>query len=184
MDLLTIRRRLATISPRETGAPSAAVAAVLRERERGPEVLLIKRAERERDPWSGHMAFPGGRHEPHDPTLEHTAQRETLEEVGLDLGAHGELIARLDDVPTHTTGLVVRPFVWAVNDPPGLQPNSEVDEVHWVDLESLMRGERDTVFELRWKGEVRHFPAYAVGDRVVWGLTYRMLQILFEHLRS
>src|SRR5690606_14765846 len=135
MDLATIRARLEGLTPFEADEPPrAAVAAILRETERGPEVLFIRRAENERDPWSGHMAFPGGRLEPNDPSLVHTAVRETAEEVGLDLDAHGELLARLDDVPTHTTSLVVRPFVWAVRETPRLVPNYEVDEVHWVDL--------------------------------------------------
>lgn len=185
LDLERIRRQLARVAPRDAEAtPRAAVSAVLRELGRGPEILLIKRAEHDGDPWSGHMAFPGGRHEPHDPSLEDTAVRETIEEIGLDLGAHGELITRLDDVPTHTTGLVVRPFVWAVEAPPGLVPNGEVDEVHWVDLGSLMRGERDTTYELDWKGQRLRMPGYRVADRIVWGLTYRMLQILFAHVRG
>jgi 8-oxo-dGTP pyrophosphatase MutT (NUDIX family) len=183
LDLTTIRRRLATVDPRPTGEPRAAVAAILREPiPTRPEILLIRRAEHERDPWSGHMAFPGGRRDPGDATLESTAVRETEEEVGLDLRAHGELIGRLDDVPTHKTGLVVRPFVFRVDDPPGLRPNREVDEVHWVELHSLLRGERDTTHRLDWKGSQHTFPAYRVGDRAVWGLTYRMLQILFETL--
>lgn len=186
MDLATIRARLEGLrAPEADQAPRAAVAAILRESARGPEVLFIRRAERESDPWSGHMAFPGGRVEPHDATLVHTAMRETVEEIGLDLELHGELLARLDDVPTHTSGLVVRPFVWAVRDPPGLVPNHEVDEVHWVELGSLLRGERDTTFELEWKGAHHRLPAYAVGDgAVVWGLTYRMMQILLGHLRA
>lgn len=184
MDLATIRARLEGLKATEADEPPrAAVAAILRETERGPEVLFIRRAEHEHDPWSGHMAFPGGRHEPIDPSLVHTAVRETAEEVGLDLEAHGELIARLDDVPTHTQGLVVRPFVWAVRNPPGLVPNHEVDEVHWVDLASLIRGERDTTYEFEWKGMRHRFPAYAVGKRAVWGLTYRMTQVLVSHIR-
>ncbi|MFN7699333.1 MAG: NUDIX domain-containing protein [Deltaproteobacteria bacterium] len=48
----------------------AAVAAILRERAPGaPEVLFIRRAEKPGDPWSGHMAFPGGKQEPGDPDL-------------------------------------------------------------------------------------------------------------------
>lgn len=183
LDLASIRRRLAVVEARDVESPPrAAVAAILREQERGPEILLIRRAEHPSDPWSGHMAFPGGRHDASDPSLEHTAVRETAEEIGLDLGAHGELIARLDDVPTHKSELVVRPFVWEVASVPDLVPNYEVAEVHWVDLESLLRGERDTTFELEWKGQQLRFPAYQVADRIVWGLTYRMLQILLSHL--
>ncbi|HEY8429403.1 MAG TPA: CoA pyrophosphatase [Sandaracinaceae bacterium] len=183
LHLASILRRLAAAEPAEAGTPpGAAVAAILREVDRGPEILLIRRAEHPGDPWSGHMAFPGGRFDPDDRSLEQTAVRETAEEIGLDLRAHGELVARLDDVPTHTSGLVVRPFVWHVADVPPLVPNHEVADVLWVDLESLVRGERDTTFELEWKGQRHRFPAYQVGDRVVWGLTYRMLRILLSHV--
>jgi 8-oxo-dGTP pyrophosphatase MutT (NUDIX family) len=183
LDLAHIRQRLIGSTPLDAdGAPRAAVAAMLRMREE-PEILFIKRAEHPSDPWSGHMAFPGGRHEARDPSLEDTARRETVEEIGVDLGKYGQLIARLDDVPTHTTGLIVRPFVWSVEGPIEIARNREVDEVHWVPIAPLMRGERDTIYELEWKGLKHKLPGYAVGERVVWGLTYRMLSILFEKLR-
>lgn len=184
VDLDVIRARLGRVDPRSEPSPKAAVAAVLREGTPGkPEVLFIQRAEHPDDPWSGHMAFPGGRLDPTDETLEGTAVRETREELGLDLRAHGALVGRLDDVPTHKTGLIVRPFVWTVERVPSLTPNHEVAAVHWVDLRSLMSGERDTGYDLDWKGARHRFPGYAVADRVVWGLTYRMLQIFFEVLR-
>ena len=180
-----IQARLAIAEPRTAdGEARAAVAAILRERERGPEVLFIRRAEHPRDPWSGHMAFPGGRLEPSDPGLEATAVRETREEIGLYLPEYGERLGQLDDVPTHKSGLVVRPFVWRVDALPALRLNHEVAEALWVDLASLMRGERDTTYELEWNGQKLQFPGYAVGDRVVWGLTYRMLEVLFERVRD
>jgi 8-oxo-dGTP pyrophosphatase MutT (NUDIX family) len=178
----SIRELLASAKPSEEAEPKAAVAAILRQREQA-EILFIKRAEHEKDPWSGHMAFPGGRRDPGDVSLERTAMRETLEEIGLDLARHGERIAQLDDVPTHKTGLIVRPFVWAIAEPPPLILNREVDEVHWVPIEALMSGAHDTTFHLEWGGMKHAFPAYSVGERVVWGLTYRFLQIVFSHLR-
>ena len=81
-----LRRRLAEHRPRVEDDPEllwAAVAIVL-----APDpdaVLLIRRAERAGDPWSGHMALPGGRYEPKDPDLLGTALRETVEEVGVAL---------------------------------------------------------------------------------------------------
>ncbi len=183
IDLSLVRSRIARVTPRPSGEPRAAVAAVLRQREQ-PEILFIQRAEHPGDPWSGHLAFPGGRHDATDPNLRFTAERETREELGLDLTAYGEPLGQLDDVPTHTTGLVVRPFVYAVDTLPELQPNYEVADVFWVDLPSLLSGARDTEYPLVWKGQAMRFPGYAVGERVVWGLTYRMLQILFEALRG
>lgn len=95
-------RRLAAHRPREVAralhARRAAVAAVLRFDRGRPEVLLMKRAEHPGDRWSGHVSFPGGREEDHDPDLLTTALRETHEELGLDLDASARLLGRLDDV--------------------------------------------------------------------------------------
>lgn len=175
----------------------AAVAAVLRPIPRsagGLEVLFIKRTEREGDPWSGHMAFPGGRHDERDEDLVRTAVRETREELGLALDDLAEPLGRLDDVPATArglpTGLVVTPFVWLLREVPAMQPDpSEVAEVHWAPLEPLFRGERDTHIEYPWQGQVLKLPGYeidggALGRRVVWGLTHRMLQIFFARLRA
>lgn len=173
----------------------AAVSAIVRPgSDVGPEVMLIRRSERPSDPWSGHMAFPGGRHEEQDPDLLATAVRETREEIGLDLDEHGELVGRLDDqVPGSSrgleTGLVVRPFVWLVREVPALVPSGvEVDEIHWAPLVPMMRGEREAHFEYVWMGQPLTFPGFRVGEgehtRVVWGLTHRMLTTLFARLRA
>lgn len=174
----------------------AAVSAIVRPGSRvlGPEVLFIRRAERPSDPWSGHMAFPGGRREPSDPDLRATAVRETREEVGLDLDLHGELLGRLDDaIPGSArgimTGLVVQPYVWLVREVPDLVPNGvEVDELHWAPLAPMLRGERDTHYDYVWRGQPMKFPGYRVGEasspRVVWGMTHRMLETLFARLRG
>ena len=109
----------------EGGYLQAAVALVLRARE-PLELLLIKRATSERDPWSGHMALPGGRHEESDPDLAATAVREALEEIGLPLHRHAKPLGRLDDVRTHTGDMIVRPYVWSLEEPVVLSPNAEV----------------------------------------------------------
>jgi 8-oxo-dGTP pyrophosphatase MutT (NUDIX family) len=170
----------------------AAVAAVLRPGESGLEVLLIRRAEREGDPWSGHMAFPGGRADPDDIDLRMTAVRETREEVGLDLEQHGELLGRLDDLRPGNArglvpGLVVTPFVWHVPFVPALTPHdAEVDEIHWARLGPLLSGAQDTTYPYTWKGLPMRFPGYRVGDseRIVWGMTHRALETLFTRIAS
>jgi 8-oxo-dGTP pyrophosphatase MutT (NUDIX family) len=165
----------------------AAVAAVLREQHGDAEVLLIRRAKQESDPWSGHMAFPGGRQDPSDPDLLHTAVRETEEEVGLRLHPEAHLLGRLDDLPAvargRRVGLVIAPFVFAIGEAPELVPNaSEVDELVWTPLSPLARGARDTKFPYQLEGRSFELPAYDVDGRIVWGLTHRMLGELFEAL--
>ena len=151
------------------------------------EVLLIRRADRVGDPWSGQMAFPGGHEDSGDPDLLATAMRETIEEVGLDLREH-ELLAALDEHPAtyqgQFTGMVIAPFVFALRSDPVLQPNHEVASIVWAPLGKMARGELDVEHELRRNGETMRLPGYGVGPHVVWGLTHRMLQSLFSSLSA
>lgn len=182
VDLDLLRLRLDSHEPAVVEAPKkAAVAAVVTPQ---LDILFIRRAEHPDDPWSGHMAFPGGRLDPGDPTLLDTAKRETREELGLEL-SDAQLLGRLDDLATHRTGLMVRPFVFAIDrPPPKLRENYEVAETLWAPLIPLMQGERDAEYPYVHDGRQLRFPAYDVDGRIVWGLTYRMLQSLFGLLRQ
>jgi 8-oxo-dGTP pyrophosphatase MutT (NUDIX family) len=168
----------------------AAVAAVIRpaaqDRPGEAEVLLMRRAERDGDPWSGHMSFPGGHLEPGE-TFEEAARRETEEEVGLDLRAHGRVLGALDHTHAYARGrhinMVIAPIVYElVRPPPPLRTNHEVAEVLWAPLAPMLRGDAHTIVEYELDGERRRFPGYDVDGRVVWGLTYRMLGTLFAVL--
>jgi len=162
----------------------AAISAVLREAGPDLEVLLIRRAIREGDPWSGHMALPGGHFSPTDADLLRTALRETREEVGLDLELGGEYLGRLDDfVPAQRFDISVRPFVFSITSPAELALGDEVDEALWVPLLPLIGGARRTSFELVHEGRKLTLPGWDIDGRVVWGLTYRVLTLLFERLR-
>ena len=170
--------------------PHAAVAAVLRYHGRAeePDVLFIRRTSKPSDPWSGHIAFPGGRREPSDRDLVHTATRETAEEVGVDLERDGELIGRLDDVQAISKArpmdLVIVPHVFVVHRPVELVcEQSEVAEAMWSPIGPMVRGEIDTVHPYEREGRRLELPGYRVGPHVVWGLTYRMLQLLFDAAR-
>ena len=107
-------RRAVTVAAEE-GVRRAAVALIFRAGERGsPELLFIKRAEYPGDPWSGQIAFPGGREEASDTSLAETAIRETREETGIDLVRDGQIIGTLDDLRPRTVRLpavLVRPYV-------------------------------------------------------------------------
>jgi len=140
-------------------------------------VLLIRRAERAGDPWSGHMGLPGGRLDPADSDLGQTALRETSEEIGWQLDRR-QLLGTLPDVWPRTPLprlIVVRPFVFAVSERPDLVLSGEVAETFWVPVAALRDPAvyRETVIELR--GERRGFPAFHLGPHVIWGLTERIL---------
>lgn len=187
-DLDAIRAALtAHVHETKAGKTRASVAAVLRVGVHGPEVLLIKRAEHPDDPWSGHMAFPGGREEEQDDDLVQTAVRETREEIGIDLARAATLLGPLDDVEAvgrgKRMGLIVRPHVFELRTRVEATPNYEVDEVLWAPIAPLVLGEAKATRQLEVEGRTYRFPAYDVDGRIVWGLTYWMLQLLFETVR-
>jgi 8-oxo-dGTP pyrophosphatase MutT (NUDIX family) len=167
------------------GKHQAAVAVVLRDAQGPPELLLIERARREGDPWSGHMAFPGGRLDPTDSDARSAAERETLEEVGVRLD-RAEALGRLDDLQGHhaagVPSLVISAFVYHAPDPEPMTPNHEVEDAFWFPLASLRDPERRVDYPLRYPGG-GWYPGILVGvpeRQVVWGLTYRFLEVFFE----
>jgi 8-oxo-dGTP pyrophosphatase MutT (NUDIX family) len=163
----------------------AAVAVVLRPRPAAwPEMLMIKRSEREGDPWSGHMAFPGGREEPTDPTLLATAIRETQEELGLGLGPATRL-GSLDPVYTpRVTPLRVDAWVFSMPAVPPLQPNHEVQSTHWFGLERLLTHEGRSTFPFTWRGNPIAMPCVRLDGCFIWGMSLRMIDDLLGRLRA
>jgi 8-oxo-dGTP pyrophosphatase MutT (NUDIX family) len=146
-------------------------------------LLLIRRAERSDDPWSGHMAFPGGRRSPGDAGLLATATRETLEETGIPLPA-ASLLAELDDVRPHTPALpsiVIRPYVFGLELSPEVTPSDEVAGHLWVPLDDLVSAATDE--EISVRGAPRRVHGYRLGENLVWGLTERIITPLLEMLR-
>jgi 8-oxo-dGTP pyrophosphatase MutT (NUDIX family) len=174
--------------PSEDG-PHAAVAAILREGPAGDgaQLFFIRRAESATDPWSGHIAFPGGRHEPSDESLLATAIRETREEVGIDLG-RAELLARLPDVPAFVRSrrgtLVVTAFVFALREPVVPTPNAEVADTLWVAVERLAIGEGRGTYSFQYDDKPYEVPCVRLqpGQHVLWGMTHRMTEAMLEAL--
>ena len=166
------------------GLTRAAVAAIFRPAASGADLLFIHRVEDPRDPWSGHMAFPGGKMEPGDSDLLASALRETREEVGLHLDVVGERLGRLSDVQAIGRGrplsMVITPFVFAVDSAPELVTNHEVEAVVWVPVAFLAdRANRETMPYRR--GELSlELPCYRYRGHLIWGLTLGMVDDLLS----
>jgi 8-oxo-dGTP pyrophosphatase MutT (NUDIX family) len=180
-----LRQAMSRLRPRRVPLAdwfrTAAVAAVARQRDRGAELLFIRRAEQPGDPWSGHMAFPGGRVDEGDADALAAAKRETREEVGLDLAA-APLLGKLSQVPTKAHGklrpMVIQPFVFELHETPVFQCSDEVEEVIWVPIDHFREpANRGT---LQWKR--LPLPCYRYDGRVIWGLTLRMVDELVAAL--
>ena len=177
---------LAAHVPRRVGdvATRAAVALVFREGPPGDglELLFIRRAEHEGDPWSGHMGFPGGRAEPDDASDDATAARETLEETAIDLGLDGERLGALDDVRAMARGrpvdLVIAPRVYRLRRRVDGSPSHEVVSLHWLPFDLLLEPQTLARFPYDHEGATLDLPCLRVGELVIWGLTFRMFQSL------
>jgi len=193
---LAIVERLARHTPRLEPAPDAvpssraAVAMILHAPAgaAAPEMLLIERARHPHDPWSGQMAFPGGRMDPTDQDLSTTAARETLEEVGIALGAP---IGQLDDMTNArmrqrlpaVRPITVSPFVYLCERRPEVTHNHEVASTVWVPFEQIIHPLCASAYRVESPGFQGTFPAFVYQGYKVWGMTYRIIETfaaLFE----
>lgn len=175
------------VAEEEAGVRRAAVALIVRlGKDRALELLFIKRAEYEGDPWSGQIAFPGGRMEAGDASLADTAIRETREETGIDLAREGMLIGTLDDlrpIRVSLPAIMVRPYVALLDRSEPLVLSSEVALSFWLPFAALARTEawhEDTVFA---RGIQINALVFKHEGHVVWGMTERILTQLLALLR-
>lgn len=182
----TLARRDPRLIAPDAAAQRAAVALIVRTAPRDLELLFIERPISPSDPWSGHIAFPGGRRNAGEEMLD-TAMRETKEEVGIDLPRNGVLLGRLDDIQPTRGGpqLAVAAFVFAVPEDTVVraQPR-EVAQTFWVPIPHLAdpRSAAEHLHILE-HGDPQSFPAVSYKGHVIWGLTYRMLMQFLEIAR-
>jgi 8-oxo-dGTP pyrophosphatase MutT (NUDIX family) len=164
----------------------AAILLALRARADGePELLMIKRAEAEGDPWSGHVACPGGRMEPGDHDLAVTAVRETWEETGVDIARDGRLLGHLDDLSPRTPYLppiVIRPYLALVRADVQIVASAEVAEAFWVPIAAFRRTDAWRMGNVAVRGREQRVSIFQHGAYTVWGLTERVLRQLLEYM--
>lgn len=168
----------------------AAVALVLQPHQDDLRVLFIHRAHHPLDPWSGQMAFPGGRQDPEDPHLRATIERETKEEVGIDLVQHGEYFGRLAEIQPMARGrlvsMTVSPFVYLVSPEARPDPDPvEVQDTLWVPLSFMQQDGVETIERRELPDNTTiEVPALVYGGKTIWGLTYRVLRGFLELISS
>jgi len=173
-----IRRNLVPHEPPQKGQRFAAVAIIVRDTQ-FPSVLLIKRVERAGDPWSGQIAFPGGKMQSGDGTARDTAVRETLEEVGVDLSG-ADFMGYAPTATTHTGNMEVVPAVFLLKESIEVRTNEEVSSYRWVDLEDMVSPGSQSTYKLSYNGNEVELPAFKVDAYVVWGLTHRILSSVLK----
>jgi 8-oxo-dGTP pyrophosphatase MutT (NUDIX family) len=168
------------LAPQDRG--HAAVAMLLREQETSPEVLFIVRAEHDHDPWSGNIGFPGGRLNLDGESAQQAAERETMEELSVDL-RQSRYLGRLDDLYGAIMPVLVSCFVYQLQEKVSLQPNHEVARTFWCPLAKLLESDRQQFRTFHYRGAERSHPAVellAPHDPLLWGITYRLIGNFFS----
>jgi 8-oxo-dGTP pyrophosphatase MutT (NUDIX family) len=166
--------------------PRAAVAMIFRFDAGYPEVLLMQRIVRDGDPWSGQVSLPGGREHETDRGLCETAIRETFEEVGVDL-TRAELLGCRDAFSARaggkTLGLLVVPFVFAVEGDLAIILGHEAESAFWLRCDRAANGELDSTFTYDHQGQSLELPCWHHDRYIIWGMTHRLLASLFTDVR-
>ncbi len=168
----------------ESSKGHAAVALILTGPPERLSVLFIERARHPLDPWSGNLAFPGGRIDPGDAGPRQAAQRETLEEIGLDL-TPAEHLGQLDDIAGAYLPVTVSCFVYFLPDTGTLSPNHEIGHIFHVPITDLTNPDRHIRTTIEWQGAPRQVDAIELlgPDRpLLWGITYRLVSQFLQHL--
>ena len=180
LQLGQIRNQLASYKPRHlptTDCKQAAVAMLLRETENGIEVLLIRRAEHQLDPWSGDLGFPGGRIEAIDSSPRVAAERETWEEIGLQL-TKDNYLGQIDDLAGAYLSVHISCFVYTIAADKTFTLNGEVVDSFWLPFSILLEPARSQKHTFYYRGQDRIHPVIELPEwspRPLWGITYRII---------
>jgi 8-oxo-dGTP pyrophosphatase MutT (NUDIX family) len=171
-----LKDRRPHLMPRDNRTPTA-VALILRDSPSGAQILFIERAHHERDPWSGNLGFPGGKVEEQDRDARRAAERETLEETGLNL-AGNRYLGRLSDIAGAYLPVLISCFVYCLEVPATVTASGEVRSIFWVPFESLLDPAHHRTTWVRFSGKDLETPALMIPDREdtpLWGITYRLI---------
>ena len=168
------------------GDRRAAVPLLLRSLAGKVDVLFVRRAEVEGDPWSGHMALPGGHMDPTDVDLMETARRETFEEVGVKI-KRDDFLGRLCDmhpVNRKLPPIIISPFVAWLDRDVQITGNHEVQYHVWIPLVELGNPSHASEVHYRTNGQNSVLPSILYQGDMTWGLTRRIVTNLREVLRE
>ena len=178
---MVITKNIKTLSEQlrpvaQTEDADAAVALLLRPMNDDFDILVVKRVNSPRDPWSGQMALPGGKRESKDVNLRNTVIRETLEETGIDLEDRCCFLGTIrTQCSNHKPEMTVLPFVILLQHDATIRLNEkELEKFAWIPLKELAKHRGTARFSF---GE---FPAYVIDDYVIWGVTYRIIEELLR----
>jgi 8-oxo-dGTP pyrophosphatase MutT (NUDIX family) len=184
--LETLRRALAgqlEPFPSDSKKARGAVGVLIKEEGDDLWLLMIKRRENPRDPWSGQMAFPGGHADPQDRTLFDTVAREALEEVGIDLRKQ-EFLGCLSNLQPKNAPMIVSPFLFLAKQKVDPKTSVEAQEVLWIPMSFLLNPKNVSSIRVQMGREQVSMGCYRYSDHIIWGLSFRIIQEIISKITS
>jgi 8-oxo-dGTP diphosphatase len=155
--------------------PRGAVSVLIKEEAENLWLLMIKRGENPRDPWSGQMAFPGGHADPVDRSLMDTATRETLEEVAIDVRDQ-EFLGCLRNLEPRNAPMLVAPFVFLLLREVHPTESTEAREILWVPMSFLLNQKNVSSLTVPIGDREISMGCYVYMDHTIWGLSFRIIR--------
>ena len=166
--------------------PNAAVCVILRTNPNNEsiETLMVKRSVSEYDPWSGHMAFPGGRADKNDAGLVETVKREVFEETAIVLSDR-DMIGKLDEIVPGNFSLKVTPFVAIPSKPVEVHiDHKEIVDFFWIPVAFFQNKQNSSEYKVVRLGQEFAVPSFAYeGKHIVWGMSLRIIENLLEKVK-
>lgn len=163
--------------------PRGAVGILIKEERADLWLLMIKRRENPRDPWSGQMAFPGGHADPQDRTLFDTVAREAMEEVGIDI-RNQEFLGCLSNVTPKNAPMVVSPFVFLLTEKVDPTTSQEAQEVLWIPMSFLLSPKNVSSITIPIGREEVLMGCYKYSTHVIWGMSFRIVQEIVSKITA
>lgn len=163
--------------------PRGAVAVLLKEETDDLWLLMIKRSENPRDPWSGQMAFPGGHADSRDRTLLDTAAREALEEVGINTRDQ-EFLGCLRNVEPKNAPMVVTPFLFLLLREVHPTTSREAKEILWIPMSFLVNSKNISSVTVPIGHQEVSMGCYVYLNHVIWGMSFRIVRDIVSKTAS
>jgi 8-oxo-dGTP pyrophosphatase MutT (NUDIX family) len=182
-NLHRLKEKLSSIHRSNEGGQVEAVVAILLwdEAERGMQTLLVQRAEREGDPWSGQIGLPGGRVKQGVEAPRTALHREVEEEVGIKVEDVGVELGSLSvGHPMRRMEMGVQPWVYGLRMKPRVSIGPEIAGSFWVNLAELPSKKK--MSEITIRNQPWNVESFVVEGKIVWGFTYRVLTELLPIL--
>jgi len=157
----------------------SAVSIVLYEHQNELRFILIQRPIYE-GTHGGQISFPGGKQEEIDVDLEHTARRETFEEIGVQLNKN-QLIGNLSTIVIPVSKFSVEPYLYLIEEQPIFTPDErEVASIIETPLLHLLHDEnkKSKNIELSTGVKMKNVPYFELASKTVWGATALILNEL------